>query len=727
MPYKDRAVRRSKQTAWDRVNRPRRGETHTTRAGFATRRDRFVAIDGEGYTTEDGRHLYAYLAASDGERVESVYNPYGLSPRECWEFLLSLPKAFGPSVYVSYSFGYDTEFWLPTRPDRLQRLDDTSRCLYGPYRFLLWPRKRFEIARTEGTPSRVRIDDVFSYFGSSFEDALPAWLPPPSDEDSELLHFGKSKRGHFTREDFETGLIARYNALELRLLVQLVKSLKAAREEVGIVSSDFYSPANLAVALFKRYEVKVEPAPPPVERAAYAAYFGGRIECAAFGTFLGPVYEYDINRAYPYAMSELPDLSNGRWERSDAYLPDSRWAVYHIRWDFPEGWRFYPFPWRSSSGAVCYPPRGSGWIWAPEVRHWMVDQGRVRVFDGWHFRPAANNVPPFGWQADVYQQTLELKRRGETGPAAALKLGQNSCYGKLAQQTSARTAIVDGARVRTRPTFHQPCYAGLATSITRARIWDILTEQYASPGEDLADPEVCKVVSICTDAVYALEPIYQLESVDGSRRIPGEYRVVSYEGDEEFGSLKFERFDGIQSLQSGVYRLKHLDGCTCGKCSDGWGTRARGFANRNVPWSLVNEGWRKGAPTVRYEVERFIGHRWARAQPKYAPRSWPKIPKEIRLGAVGKRYVAPTPIFSAEENPSTRLYWTKPERDVGYEDESDPNLPDFTRRPKPPASETAEDLRDLGWGDSPFEELDASPIPESLVQIRPGQIPRQVA
>jgi hypothetical protein len=468
VPYKDPERQRSAQKAWDHANRPSRGETHTKRAGFALGRDRFVAIDGEGYDLTDGRHAYAYLAASDGERVESVYNPYGLSPRECWEFLLSLPTAFGPSICVSYSFGYDTEFWIPTREDRLRRLDETGRCYYGPYRFLLWPRKRYEIARTEGEEARVRVDDVFSYFGSSFEEAISSWRVPISPEDAVILHEGKAKRGHFTREDFDSGIISRYNAVELRLLVDLVKRLKAAREHVDIRTSDFYSPANLAVALFKKYGVQIVPAPPEIERAAYAAFFGGRIECAAYGTHFGPpcdedlkpVYEYDINRAYPHAMSLLPDLANGRWERAAEFRPESKWSLYHIRWDFLEGWRFYPFPWRATNGAVYYPPRGSGWVWSPEVAPWLAAREPLAILDAWHFIPADNNVPPFGWQADVYRQTLEYKRRGEIGPATALKLGQNSCYGKLAQQTSARTVVINGVRVRTRPTSIIPAMLG---------------------------------------------------------------------------------------------------------------------------------------------------------------------------------------------------------------------------------------------------------------------------
>jgi hypothetical protein len=709
MPYRDPTRQREAKAKWDRLNRPHRGESHTTRAGFALRRNRFVTLDGEGYNVDKSHHVYAYLGASDGKQVESIYNPEGLSPRDVWQFLLSLPKIFGPAIYVGFSLGYDIEFWLPTHPERLKWLDRTGRCRYGPFRFLYWPRKRFEVARTEGVKARVRVDDLFSYYGKSFEVAVEEWKLPISPEEARLLREGKAKRGKFTREDFESGFIRRYNGLELRLLGQLVRLLRESRERVGIYTSDFYSPANLAVALFKKYHVRIRPSPPEVERAAYAAFFGGRIECAAFGTYLGPVYEYDINRAYPHAMSFLPDLSNGSWDDSADYRPDAQWSLYHLRWAFPQGWRFYPFPWRASNLAVFYPPRGSGWIWAPEIDPQWVKRGWVNVTQAWHFRPAENNVPPFGWQADVYQQTLDYKARGETGPATTLKLGQNSCYGKLAQQTSAKIELINGQRVRARPTFHQPCYAGLITSITRARLWKLLAEFVDfGPGQH----ERQEVVALCTDAVYSLRPLVWLEFPSDP---PSEDRSpVS----SEFGSLKMEVFDGMQSLQSGVNRTLR---------NGAWESRGRGFTDRKVPWDLVNKGWRAGKSSVRYEVERFVGHRWAHAQSKWPARSWSMIPKVIHLGAVGKRYLAPAPHYSPSENPATRLYWTNPERDVEYTEESNANLPDFNRRPQPPPEGTAEDLADLGWAGEPSEETDVSATRRSLVQTPAGRIARRVA
>lgn len=714
MPFKDPQRRRSYHAEYDRTHRPHRGETHTKRPGYASRRDRFVSIDGEGYTLADGQHAYAWLAASDGQRSVHVFNANGLDHRTCDEFLLSLPGEFGPSIYVAYGMGYDTEFWIPTRRRALEFIDRNGRCLDGPYRFLLWPRKRFEIARIRDSKDRpikgpkVTIDDVFSNFSCSFEEAVEKWRIPVTKIEAELLHQGKQKRGHFELRDFESGLVEAYNNVEHRLLVALVRALRHARESVGIVTSSYYSPANLSTVLFRRFGVTIEPPRSELERrvwdASYSAYFGGRIECAAYGTYPGDVWEYDINRAYPWAMSTLPDFARGEWERDADFRQKSRWSLYHLRWDFTDlNLRFNPLPWRDTNGAVYYPPRGTGWAWAPEVRTEFVSGRRIQILDAYHFLPADQGAHPFAWQEEVYRQqqrfAREILANGEPNPdynlgaALVLKLAQNSAYGKLAQRVSAQTEIgPDGLRVRTRPRFHNPIYAGLITSIGRSRLWDLIHE--VNGLEDFGEDDR-GVIALATDAVFTSRRLWSDELRQNEPSVRGRRLVGATEYGGNFGAVKIEEFRKMESLQSGVYRLFG------GKDPV---VRGRGFGDRKVPWNLIEQGWRDCMSSVSFPVERFIGHRWARAQSKYAPRSWVQVPKTITLGAVGKRRLAPPPRYTSRQNPARRLYWTMPIDDVDFYAESAPNLPNFRLAGVRSASATAENLSDLGFGEGPSED-----------------------
>jgi hypothetical protein len=715
MPFKDPKRAQEYQRDYHAKHpRPNRGETHTTRPGYVSKRDRFVAIDGEGYNLSDRQHAYAWLAASDGKRTVHVFNPSGLDHRACDEFLLSLPTEFGPSIFVAFGMGYDTEFWIPTRRSTLEYLDRTGRCLDGPYRYLLWPRKRFEIARIRDSHDQpvkgpmVTVDDVFSNFSSSFEEAVNKWDITFPKSDAEILHQGKKKRGRFTLHDFDSGFVERYNAVELRLLVELVRALRHARENVGIVTSSYYSPANLSTVLFRRYGVKIEPPKPGLEehvwKASYAAYFGGRIECAAYGTYIGKVWEYDVNRAYPWAMSTLPNFGRGSSDSDSSYRPGSRWSLYHLRWDFTDlNLRFNPFPWRDTGGAVYYPPRGTGWAWAPEVRAEFVRTGRVEILDAFHFTPTESDARPFSWQEEVYRQQQRFAQKSlsegrpnpdyNLGAALVLKLGQNSAYGKLAQRVSAQTEPgPDGLRVRVRPRFHNPIYAGLITSIGRSRLWDLIHE--VNELEEFGNDDL-GVIALATDAVFTSRPLWSHAIEDGEPPLPGRRILGATEFGSRFGAVKIDEFHKMQSLQSGVYRLFG------GKEPV---VRGRGFGDRKVPWDKIESGWRNCLASITFHLERFIGHRWARAQSKFAPRSWVKVPRTITLGAVGKRRLDPPPHYTRRRNPATRLYWTMPIDDVDYYAESAPNLPDFTLGQGRTPSDTAEDLRDMGWEEEPYED-----------------------
>ncbi len=48
-----------------------------------------------------------------------------------------------------------------------------------------------------------------------------------------------------------------------------------------------------------------------IKLAAQYAYFGGRFETFKIGRYKGPVYSLDINSAYPFAISQLPNLNAG--------------------------------------------------------------------------------------------------------------------------------------------------------------------------------------------------------------------------------------------------------------------------------------------------------------------------------------------------------------------------------------------------------------------------------
>jgi hypothetical protein len=599
--------------------------------GQAYRAGRFVAIDGEGIQVGE-KQRYAYLADSTGREI---WEPGGISTVRALDFLLGIPRE---SVVVGFGIGYDVEKILADVPHKIRReIDRGGKPFWGDYRIEYWPRKKFEVWRFSGgkLTGHVRVDDVLSNFGQGFEAVAKEWL----GVEGGVLAEGKARRGSFTAGDLE--YIRRYTGEELRLLVEVVRKLKDARLAAGFTTSNLYSPANLATELFRKAGVKdaIFNLPPDLIGPAYRAFFGGRIEAVAYGTYSGRVVEFDITSAYPAALARLPNLANGTWRKIGYYAGPLKTGLYHVRWRFPEDRRFYPFPWRATGGRIYYPPRGEGWVWGVELfEPWNFDGRYIEVLEGWVFDGPGEDERPFASIAATFERRAELKKAGD--PAEyPLKLAMNSAYGKLAQRKG-----VGGAK----PSYHQIAYAGLITAITRAIVYSGVNEGF--DGE---------VLSFNTDAVYVTDDTGFLGRLG-----------------QELGRWKKAEYDGIQILQSGVYRLRQ--GVT-------WlPSKGRGFGDRRVPWEDIVRAWDAGQTVAEVKLkDRFVSHRFADARNRLElGGEWEPVKRQVSIVATGKRADLRG---WATVNPAKSLRWTEAEGiGISEYDLSASNLPPWETAPLAP-------------------------------------------
>jgi hypothetical protein len=596
-----------------------RPSSHGKRA-LAYRAGQIVAIDGEGIQVGNKQN-YAYLADSTGREI---WEPDEIPPARALDFLCGIPQ---PSVVVGFGIGYDVEKILLGLPRAKRREIDrsSSPVWWGDYRIRYWPKKRFEVWRFNGKKRTgyCRVDDVLSNFGEGFEGVAKKWL----GVEGGILTEGKARRGSFTADDLD--YIRRYTGEELRLLVEVVRKLKDARLSAGFKSSSLYSPANLSVELLLRLRIRrvLTHVPSEMVDPSYRAFMGGRIEAVAYGSYDGPVWEYDINSAYPWALSVLPNLSKGTWRPVTKWCGINPPALYHVRWNFPEGRRIYPFAWRSARGGIYYPPKGEGWVWWPEIATPILNNPEcVTVLGGWEFVGRGLKERPFKKIAETYAKRQRMKDAGD--PAEfALKLALNSMYGKFAQRISA---------TRGKPRFHDIVYAGVITSACRAKLYNACFDEDS-------------VVTFNTDAAYLTKPaIFATENPD-------------------LGEWKGERYDGIQILQSGVFRLK--------KGGVWLPSKGRGFGDRSVPWDSIVAAWKEGRTTATVKLkDRFVSHRFADARARLElAGTWEPVRRTVNVAATGKRADLPN---WREHNPATELRWTAPES-VGISefDVSAPNLP----------------------------------------------------
>lgn len=179
----------------------------------------------------------------------------------------------------------------------------------------------------------------------------------------------------------------------------------------------------------------------PIQKMARACFYGGRFEILRKG-FVGKAYDYDINSAYPYALTTIPDLTKGQWEWSPAINQDARLGFFHIMGQVHSSVKIAPFPFRTKYGMIFYPfGKFDTYVTLPEllaVRALGSDKIRFKVLEGWQFIPYQGdedaNYIFRDFITDQYRRRQILKEQ-KSPLERTIKIILNSVYGKTAQKT----------------------------------------------------------------------------------------------------------------------------------------------------------------------------------------------------------------------------------------------------------------------------------------------------
>lgn len=450
---------------------------HSTldRTNYATRRlydprknpaiRQFRGIDGEGGTVpelgtlfpdEFPRHQYLSLRA--GPNILQTGKP--LHWQECFDFLLEQPW---PYINVAYFFDYDVTMIIRTMPEeRAYRL--LNRHLrynkggaimpldIGDYQCDYLPHKEFKMRHKDDKRWCV-INDVGQFFQGSFVTTLKKWNVGTPDE-QEMIRKGKLMRADFTEHTPE---IEAYNALECLLLEQLMTDFRSVCTEVGYVPKKWQGPGYLASAMLERHGIPKRDDIPILSNKnfkalAQAAYYGGRFETTAAGPIHGPIYQYDINSAYPAILRNLPCLVHGSWRQTRSRPSEGIWfGQIYFNHDAPR--YLYNLPFRLKNGNIQYPKEGNGVYWCWELDAAESAGTDIQFESGWVYERHCD-CKWFDFIDNWYQQRLRL---GKTNKGHTLRLAGNSVYGKLAQSIGYAP-------------WANPVWAGLITAGCRAML-----------------------------------------------------------------------------------------------------------------------------------------------------------------------------------------------------------------------------------------------------------------
>jgi hypothetical protein len=566
---------------------------------------RIVAIDGEGINLPNGDHHYILLAISG---VPPLTGGSRLSTLGVLEYLW---RNLEPeSINVIYGGSYDFNHWVRDlgRPklEALYASRYTGKGItYGPYQ-LKWLRgKHFSIKRDGRL---VTINDVGSYFQQPFVNACDLYLSdnPTWNNARGTIVREKARRGIFRPDEIEN--ISDYNQLELDCLSLLVSELRARLNKVGLRPRRWDSPGAIAAALFMREGIKAHrdmDIPLDIAEAARYAYFGGRFEVIRYGISTKPAWEYDINSAYPHALSQVPSLAGGTWERISGDAGQHPFALYKViyRNMNPDNIRLPgPIPARCPDGSIVYPMEVEGWVWSPEMETLRlyaqtVKGVRYSVAQTFLFHPASS-VKPFAFIDALYLMRKALKK-GKDGAHLALKLALNSLYGKTAQQVG---WLPETSKHPLRlPPYHQLEWAGFVTSHCRAAILRAALKDIRS------------VVAFETDALFTTKPL-PLDIGEG------------------LGQFEQTDFASLTYIQSGHYYATQVDGTEVAKF--------RGVDRGNMIRADVERSMTRKPPYNYHEVTpiRFWGAGIALARNLDLWCRWLPEPKKLDLQPSGKRH-----------------------------------------------------------------------------------------
>lgn len=355
-----------------------------------------------------------------------------------------------------------------------------------------------------------------------------------------------------------------------------------------------------------------------IKLAARYAYAGGRFELYKIGRIAGRIYSYDINSAYPFAISQLPSLTDGTWHHVVGPEKVARFGVYKVRIRRPGLFERQPSPLfhRDAHHNISFPWHVEGWYWSPEAG--LAKRYGAEIVEGWELE-TSSRVLPFSWIPEMYATRKDWKARGISAQLA-LKLCMNSMYGKLAQRLGWTEAT---QRI---PPFHQLEWAGWVTSYTRTMLYMLM-----------AHIPFDKLIAVETDGIF-------------TTMSPTELGVTA---SEELGGWEIKAYDEILYVQSGLAWMRSenrwtdkrrgLDPCRKGHAArecDCTGTFSLGACEEYLrglhPRPTGDNPW------VSYvgETTRFVGIGQALASSlplAFRHCVWETVPREIAAGTAGKR------------------------------------------------------------------------------------------
>lgn len=457
-----------------------------------------VGIDGEGKTICKGtrfeRHIYTLIAVSNetGDKQWFLEDINGLDTIRIFEFLLSLPQNL---QFFAYAFEYDlTKILEDLDNESLYKLyhPEERKNRHGNSKVVKWGEYGLNKLSSKTVLKKggrkVVINDIIKFYQARFTAALVEWKAAPKDIVDQIERM-KNLRNVFVSEKDED--IRRYCLQECQYMACLARKLIEAHVSAGIPLTKFYGAGSSAESMMSVMGIKdiikdvrrKSISNPELQLAITSAFFGGRFENSVIGTIPDNVHSWDISSAYPYQIYHLPCLIHGKWRYTNNIndIIDATTAVVRYRLHEPSKKKLWaPFPFRLADGSIVFPESSAGgWVWRDEFLAGKDLFPNVEFVEAYVYSSKCN-CHPFKRIAEYYAERCRI---GKEGPGIVIKLGCNSCYGKLAQSLGGMGK------------FTNWIWAGMITSGCRGQLLRMMAKFN----------DINSVLMMATDSISSLE------------------------------------------------------------------------------------------------------------------------------------------------------------------------------------------------------------------------------
>ena len=477
------------------------------------------------------------IADSDGDYLD-VYSKDGITIDTVIKFL-TRPK-FETAWNFCYNLTYDGSVILKLLGKKVLDTYKTKRAFrfkHKKYSFFYLPKKTLRISK--GHHSWVFYDITQFYDFKPLNKAYESNIKKLPDSYLKM----KSKRSEFSPNYYRKNRnqVRQYCIDDCVLTKELSQHwIDIFQKAFGFYPARWISSGYLAEKVLINHGIDVpyfRDLPYPLQEFAWSSYFGGRFEIIQRG-FIGEAWLYDINSAYPFALTKMPDFTKGSWRYGMREIdPKCIMGFFKIMVKYPDGHYLPAFAFRritQNNNLICY-PSGQFITYATLEELQNVDSRHYEIISSWQFFDDNPTYPFKEFIEKHYAKRLQLKQNKDP-MQLPIKIILNAIYGKMGQKVNRRIG-----------NLFNPVIFAFITGYARAQLYGFVKDHGLEKD----------VVAFATDSVCITRPI----NVD-SKELGG-FSLEKHAKDVYYLQNGFYRFDGVWKLRGlgklGKKEVEHID------------------------------------------------------------------------------------------------------------------------------------------------------------------------